>query len=243
MRWHLIEGEDGCRYARDRQCVAIVVDALRASATATMILEAGATELLVVQAVEDAHAAKQRMPNALLFGERGGLPPEGFDYGNSPREAAAAAGRRVIFTTTTGAGRLISCWGAKAVYMGCPLNAAAVAHAAAAHETDVVAIPAGLAGDPTFDAREDWAGATAIVMQAADAQLGEGAARFGLWRKRILAKGLRDVFADAPHAENLRRIGLEADIPYCAQLNATSCVPIAIGRDMYGIVLGRKASS
>ena len=102
-RWHLIEEEAGCTYAVEHGCVAIVVDALRASATAAMLLETGATELIVVAEVEDAIAAKQSYPDALIFGERGGLPPPGFDGGNSPQDVACAAGRRVIFTTTTGA--------------------------------------------------------------------------------------------------------------------------------------------
>lgn len=237
MRWHLIEGDDGCNFARERGYTAIVVDALRASATATMLLHAGATEILAVCELDEAFAAKQAMPDALLFGERGGLPPEGFDYGNSPRDAHAAAGRRVIFTTTTGAGRLVSCWGARAVFMGCPLNASAVAHAAESMGVDAVVIPAGLAGDPVFDAQEDWAGAAAVVMHASDPALGEGAARFDAWKSRIHADGLPELFEQAPHAEKLRRVGLDADIPYCAQLNTTSCVPCAVSRNEWGVGL------
>ena len=237
MRWHLIEGEEGCRYAREHRCAAVVVDALRASATATMILHAGATEILAVRDVADAFAAKAHIPEALLYGERGGVPPAGFDHGNSPREAEAAAGHRVIFTTTTGAGRLVSCWGAKRVFMGCPLNAAAVAHAAASGGSDIVVIPAGLAGDPTFDAQEDWAGAAAIVMQAPNAEMGEGAAAYHAWKARVAAEGLPNIFVGAPHAEKLRRIGFESDIMYCAQMNTTSCVPVATGCSDWGVVL------
>lgn len=236
-RWHLIEGDDGCRYARDHGCAAIVVDALRASATATMLLHCGATEIHVVREVDQARAAKNSMPDALLYGERGGLPPEGFDYGNSPQDAHAAAGRRVVFTTTTGAGRLIACWAAGIVYMGCPLNAAAVARAAEASGRDVVVIPAGLAGDPTFDAQEDWAGAAAIAMERTSQALGEGADLFLSWKERIERVGLPELFAGAPHAEKLRKVGLESDITYCAQMNTTSCVPVAIDRSVWGVTL------
>ncbi len=239
MRWHLIEGEDGCRYAVEHHCVAVIVDALRASATATMILDKGANTILAVREIEDALHAKAEMPDALLFGERGGLPPEGFDYGNSPRDAAVAAGRNVIFTTTTGAGRLVSCWKALAIYMGTPLNARAVARHAQSHEKDVVVIPAGLAGDPKFDAQEDWAGAAAIVMAARGAFMGEGASRYEKWRKRIMHYGLPKLFAESPHAEKLRRIGLDEDISYCAQLNTTRCVPTVVDHNQWGVFLGR----
>ena len=108
MKWHIIEGEAGCDFAVANKCTAVIVDALRASATAAMLCDAGATSILAVREVEDARRAKIELPDALLYGERGGLPPDGFDYGNSPRETRPAKGRPVIFTTTTGAGRLIS---------------------------------------------------------------------------------------------------------------------------------------
>jgi 2-phosphosulfolactate phosphatase len=236
MHWHIIEGEEGCDYAVRHGCVAVVVDALRASATAAMLLHAGATELLVVRDVREALAAKAQTPDALLYGERGGLRPEGFDYGNSPREAVHARGRRVIFTTTTGAGRLLSAWGAGLVCMGTSVNAAAVARVAAARDQDVVLIPAGLAGDPAFDAQEDRAAAVAIAL-AAEAPIGEGREVFEFWRSRIETEGLPALFAAAPHAAKLRRAGLGADIPYCARLNLTPAVPVAAACTALGVVV------
>lgn len=234
MRWHLIEGEAGCRYAVEHQAVAVVVDALRASATAAMLLGAGAESLLVVGEVEEAFAAKGDWPDALLFGERGGLPPEGFDYGNSPRDAGAARGRRVIFTTTTGAQRCIAAWGAAAVYMGSTVNAAAVVRAVLREGREAVLIPAGLYTDPAFDAQEDWVAAVAIAM-AGGGDIGEGAERYAYWRPRIEQEGLEALFAGAPHAEKLRRVRLEADIAYCAQCDLTSAVPKAVERLEHGL--------
>lgn len=216
--------------------VAVVVDALRASATAAMLLDAGARELLVVREVEQAIAAKRVMPDVLLFGERGGLPPEGFDYGNSPRDVAAARGRRVVFTTTTGAARLVSAWGAKAVYMGTTVNASAVAAAVAAHNADVVLIPAGLSGDPTFDAQEDWVAAAAIAI-AAGAEIGNGHQDFVRWRDRIEAEGLPRLFESAPHAQKLRAVDLDDDIALCAQTNITDAVPMAVRENRYGVIV------
>ncbi len=234
MYWHIIEGEAGCRFAVKHRCVAVVVDALRASATAAMLLHYGAEELWVVSEVEDAFKAKTQWPDALLFGERGGLPPEGFDYGNSPRDTAVAQGRRVIFTTTTGAQRMISAWGAAALYMGTTINASAVVKAAVRHQKEVVLIPAGLYGDPDFDAQEDRVAAVAIAMTAG-AKIGEGAALFNYWRPRIEQEGLEALFAGAPHSEKLRRVGLDADIPYCAQKNLTDAVPLGIEKGPLGI--------
>lgn len=218
--------------------VAIIVDALRASATAAMLLDAGARELWVVSEVETAREAQRTLPGALLFGERGGLPPEGFDGGNSPRETAIAKDKTVIFTTTTGAGRLVAAWGSHAVYMGTTLNARAVASLAASHGRDVVVIPAGLATDPTFDAQEDWA-AGAAVAALLPGEPGEGAERFAHWRSRIEAEGVERLFETAPHSEKLRRVGLDADIVYAAQYDLTTAVPQAVERNEWGVVVRR----
>ena len=225
--WHIIEGAEGCAFALKHGCVAVVVDALRASATAAMLLDAGARELLVVQEIEDAWALKRAYPEALLFGERGGLPPSGFDCGNSPRDVSRAAGRTVIFTTTTGAGRLVACRDAPASFMGTTVNASAVARAAVAQDRDVVLIPAGLMSDPKFDPQEDWVAAAAIAARAG-ARIGEGAQLYHHWRGRIEEQGIARLFATAPHAEKLRRVSLGEDIAFCARVDATSAVPWAV---------------
>ena len=200
-----------------------------------MLLHAGAAEVLVVREVEEARAAKVADPGVLLFGERGGLPPAGFDSGNSPRDVATARGRRVVLTTTTGAGRLVDSWGARAVLMGSSVNASAVVEVAKGLGGEVVLIPAGLKGDPSFDAQEDWAAAAAIAMRAA-APIGEGADACARWQERIESEGLPQLFHTAPHAAKLRAIGLHEDVAYCAQVDLTRAVPQAALRNNVGVV-------
>jgi len=237
---HFIEGEPGCRYAVDHGAVAIVVDALRASATAAMILHYGASALLVTREVDEARAAKEAWNDALLFGERGGLPPEGFDYGNSPQSGPHARGRRVVFTTTTGAGRLVSCTGAHSVYMGTTVNAGAVVSHAASHGLDIVVIPAGLTHDPGFDAQEDRA-AAAYLARRIGWPVGEGAEACAAWQARVEAEGLPAVFASSPHGQKLARIGEGADVPFCAQVDLTRAVPLAGEVTAYGVMLDNAA--
>ncbi len=236
IRCHLIEGARGCVFARENGLTAVVVDALRASATAAMLFDAGAAEILAVREVAEARAARREWPNALLCGERGGLPPDGFDFGNSPRTVEAARDRRIIFTTTTGAGRLVDCWGAHAAYLGSTINAAAVVDVATGQGRDVVLIPAGLMSDADFNAQEDWAAAVAIA-QRAGLPIGEGRDTFDHWRGRIEQEGLDTLFSSAPHAEKLRRVGLDDDIAYCAQVDITTAVPAAAERHPLGVIL------
>jgi len=236
MRWHIIEGEAGCEFAVEHRCTAVVVDALRASATAAMLFDAGARSILAVRDVADARRARDAQPGALLYGERGGVPPEGFDYGNSPQEAHHAAGKHVIFTTTTGAGRLVSAGGAPAVLMGTTVNASAVAQVAARLAHDVVLIPAGLTGDPDFDAQEDRCAAVAIAMKAG-VEIGEGRDLFEDWRERINNQGFETLFAAAPHAAKLRDIDMGDDVAYCAQVDLTISVPKVRAITVFGVLL------
>jgi 2-phosphosulfolactate phosphatase len=236
MNWHIIEGAAGCEFAVANRCTAIIVDALRASATAAMLCHHHAKSILVVREVEEALRAKQVLPGALLIGERGGIPPEGFDYGNSPQDTHHARNKGVVFTSTTGAGRLVSAWGAHAVLMGTTINATAVARVASGLERDVVIIPAGFAGDPEFDAQEDWCASTAIAMKAGVAIV-EGREEFGAWRDRIDSEGIEAIFNGAPHAAKLRRIGMESDIAWCAQVDVTNAVPQGVARTELGVVL------
>lgn len=244
MRAHVIEGKEGCAFAADRRAVAVVVDALRASATAAALLHAGAVEILAVPGVEDALAARRERPDALLYGERGGLPPEGFDHGNSPAEARHAAGRRVVFTTTTGAGRLSQCAGAGAVLMGTVVNASAAVDAVrrlAGPDGEVVFIPAGLMDDPAFDAQEDRAAAVFLLeclrKECPDAEIGEGRALHAAYAARLAEEGILRLFETAPHADKLRRIHLESDIPLCAEPDRHPAVPLAVAFPPEGVLL------
>ncbi len=59
---HLRSGEEGCGWAREQKAVAVVVDALRASATITCLLQQGAAEVLVVKEVDEAYAYREAYP-------------------------------------------------------------------------------------------------------------------------------------------------------------------------------------
>ncbi len=62
----------------------IVIDVVRAFTNAAFAFSRGVKEIYPVSTVEEALAFKTQDPNILVCGEIGGLPPEGFDFGNSP---------------------------------------------------------------------------------------------------------------------------------------------------------------
>jgi 2-phosphosulfolactate phosphatase len=225
---HLRSGEEGCGWAREQKAVAVVVDALRASATITCLLEQGAAEVLVVKEVDEAYAYREAYPDTLLVGERGGVKVEGFDFGNSPTEIRRTdvQGQRVVFTSTTGAQRLVDCLGASAIIVGTTINASAVARqvstTAMAENVPIVIIPAGLATDPSVVADEDWLGATVLaahlglpIHQASDQS-------FQRYQQLMQSAGLLQGFLQSSHGQKLMGLGFVDDIHLCAQVDLVS---------------------
>lgn len=108
---------------------AVVIDALRMTSTAVTALANGCAGILPVAGVEEARALAAGMPDALLCGERKGMPLEGFVLGNSPLEYTPerVQGRRIISSTTNGTRVLCMATPAHTVLLGAFLNAAALA--------------------------------------------------------------------------------------------------------------------
>ncbi len=68
--------------------VVIVIDVIRAFTNAAYAFAHGATEIYPVSGVDEALKLKATIPNSLVCGEMGGIPPKGFDFGNSPTQTS-----------------------------------------------------------------------------------------------------------------------------------------------------------
>lgn len=84
--------------------VVIVIDVLRAFSTAAYAFSRGAKEIMLVSTVEEALTLKLQVPNSKVMGEVGGLPPEGFDFGNSPTQIREQDLAGLTLIQRTGAG-------------------------------------------------------------------------------------------------------------------------------------------
>lgn len=82
----------------------IVIDVLRAFTTAAVAFDRGATSITLVADADEALALGRAEPGAVVMGEVGGAPVDGFDLGNSPVDAASFdfRGRRVVQRTSAG---------------------------------------------------------------------------------------------------------------------------------------------
>lgn len=84
--------------------VVVVIDVIRAFTNAAVAFSRGAKEIYPVSGVDEALQLKAQIPNSLVCGEVGGLPPEGFDFGNSPTQTNLLDLNGKIIVQRTGAG-------------------------------------------------------------------------------------------------------------------------------------------
>jgi len=84
--------------------VVLIIDVLRAFSTAAYAFSRGAREIRLVSTVEEAIELKTQIPNSKAMGEVGGLPPEGFDFGNSPTRILEHDLTGITLIQRTGAG-------------------------------------------------------------------------------------------------------------------------------------------
>ena len=84
--------------------VVIIIDVLRAFSNAAYAFSRGARDILLVSTVEEALLLRSQIPHSKAMGEVGGLPPAGFDFGNSPTYIRSEDLSGVTLIQRTGAG-------------------------------------------------------------------------------------------------------------------------------------------
>jgi 2-phosphosulfolactate phosphatase len=108
----------------------VVIDVLRSSTSIVFALQAGAKAVIPCREIGEAQTISAQFPRgeAILGGERGGVPINGFDLGNSPEEytPTMVQGKAIVFTSTNGTQALLHAKKAKQVFIGAFVNASAV---------------------------------------------------------------------------------------------------------------------
>jgi 2-phosphosulfolactate phosphatase len=208
-----------------RADVAVVLDVLRATSTATQALASGYRRVICADSIE--RAGELRGPGRMLAGERGCVRPAGFDQGNSPVEARSCHGDELVLATTNGAPTIVATAGAaEHVFLGCLLNLDAVLATLEelAHRGlgDVQLVCSGTGGaiaiEDVYAAGlicERWRGpltdAAVVAVRLAES----------------FETPLRALHASA-NARALKAVGLTSDIAYCAIESELDVVPLVV---------------
>lgn len=211
-----------------------VVDLIRATTSISTALAAGATRVYTARTVESARSRASEIDEALLCGERGGLPPEGFDLGNSPREftAEVVRGRPLVFTTSNGTAAIDAALDVdpspSALVLGCFRNLSATARiltvASGQSGSSIAIVCAGRRGGVSMD--DAWCAGhlvRTLVANHGAFELNDGA-RSALALAAHLGEPTAEGLAKT-EAGALGEIGLEADLAVCATQDDLRVVP------------------
>ncbi len=200
----------------------VVIDCLRATTTVVALFAGGLESLWVAGEIDNARRIA-RNESALLFGEVHGLPPDGFDFGNSPVEASRAPvfGKRAVLYTTNGTPALTALADRGEVFASAPTNASATIRAVSDFDS-VAFVCAGVARGTRF-ALEDF-GAAAHLVQLARQTWGD----LALGDLALLAAEVAEPLSLIPrahHAGIVRSLGLAADIDFALSVDSSDVVP------------------
>jgi 2-phosphosulfolactate phosphatase len=209
----------------------VVIDVLRATSVMVHALSQGASEIIPVSTVEEAFQMAKSFPpgTTLLGGERGSKRIPGFDLGNSPREYVSGKvnGKRLILTTTNGTKAFHLVSSGEEIMVGSFLNIRATAQRCFGLDRDLLLFPSGDKGN--FSLEDTVCGGMLI-----DVILGKGGKPIALTdvscAAHILYQRFKANLVEAlrlsNHGKDLIDLGLGDDLPYCAQTDITSLVPI-----------------
>jgi 2-phosphosulfolactate phosphatase len=206
--------------------VAVVIDVLRATSTATEALAAGYERVLCADTIERARGL--RGAGRVIAGERHCVMPEGFDQGNSPREAATPRGEELVLATTNGAPAIVAAAAlADEVLLGCLLNLSAVLtglrERGDPEGTEIQLVCSGTDGAPALE--------DAYVAGLISASLPGPRSDSALICEAVARAYPSPVEALAASADAvvLRAAGLDADIEHCAAMSRLDCLPAVVG--------------
>jgi 2-phosphosulfolactate phosphatase len=220
--------------------VAVVIDVLRATTTMIHALAAGCRAVWPVEEVEEARrlADGMRAGRVLLGGERDGVPPAGFDAGNSPGEytCARCKGTTLVLTTTNGTRALLRAAAAARTLVAGFVNYSAVCEQLDQEARPIDIVCAGYHGDVAL---EDTLLAGALVEYLCEhgPVCLNDAARLA-WdcfenHGRVL-DGALEISAGGVH---LRGLGYDEDIRAAARVDQFAVVP-EVRRDPLRVEIG-----
>lgn len=192
--------------------ITVVLDVFRASNTIISCLASGVEYILPVDTLKKAYQLKKEMPDHLLFGERGGLPPEGFDYDNSPAKAIKLdlRGKKVIITTSNGSQGIIKAVNADEILVGSFSNAQTIINYIKNKNPKKVSLLA--------------IGYNAIEPSLEDEECAKYI-KAKLENKDINFNKIKNQILQSDGANRLKKLNQENDLEICLELNNNNVIP------------------
>ncbi|MGL6299108.1 MAG: 2-phosphosulfolactate phosphatase [Methanobacteriaceae archaeon] len=215
--------------------LAIMVDALRASTTITIVLD-NFNEIIPVENIEDARKIAETTDGSVLAGERSGAKIEDFDFGNSPVDIQNATGNSLVLTTSNGT-RIMGDMkiNMNNILIGSFINAKSVAEAAMELGSDSIDVV--MAGVQGRFAIEDFLASGEIlywinkeISQDMNLAFNSNAKLSEFAKSAILARSnwneASEAVLNSRSSKRLHDLGLGADVNFCLKRNISKNVAI-----------------
>jgi 2-phosphosulfolactate phosphatase len=221
----------GLTEERLKDHLAVVVDVLRSSTTICAALAAGAKEIIPAESIAAAInlAANLSKDAILLCGEREGKLIEGFHLANSPLEylPKLVKNKTLIFGSTNGSPTVVKTRPASCTYIGGFVNLSKIVAVLAESKKPVDVICSGQHGQFSI---EDSVCAGHIISELqrhpmAGLDLSDSAAA-ALLLYQHHREAFPAVVMESEHGRYLASIGLQADLPVCADLDRIPVLPV-----------------
>ena len=214
-----------------KNCICAVIDTIRATSTIVTLIGCGADKVIVAADKKEAFFLKSVFKGSILCGEEKGLPPKGFDFGNSPLEISSADlnGRTFIIMTTNGTQSILKAKQCRKVYALSTLNLNfcidRVIEKSQESKSDILLVCSGEKGKIAYDDAYT-AGLAVKYLLTKPYKL-----EFTDAAKLVLAASLseantEDALEKSCSAKSLRAAGLGSDIAYISQLNKFKVAPL-----------------
>ena len=206
----------------------VVIDALRATSTMITAFESGCSAFIPVATIGAAREIVREHPQYLLAGERDALPPEGFQFGNSPRDYRPAKVKEkvIVISTTNGTRALVAARKGEEVFIGSFLNLGSLVQRLLEKERDVLIA---CAGEKDLFCLEDTVCGGAIVdrlEQTGTSIIKSDAAQAARLIYEYYEENIYEMLIDSEWGQYLENIGLGKDVRICAQIDSSRLVPV-----------------
>lgn len=210
----------------------VLVDILRSGTVAPILFDQGIVKLTYCASLRESRREASQW-GKLLIGERGGMPPEGFNYASSPSAISATdfSGREAVLLSENAPRALPHLSGASRVLVGSLYNASAVARAVQDSGADrVTFVCSGFQGqEDVDDAIAAGFIAGEVARLAGGAEL-TGASRFSLGLLRAFPDPLEAIWLSSA-GRALRRLQLADDLAFASMVSQSEHVPELVAVD------------
>lgn len=212
--------------------IVVIVDIFRATSSICYGIENGAEAIIPVSEVETCSAYREKGLGYLLAAERNGEVVEGFDFGNSPFSYTKekVTGKTIVLTTTNGTHALHLSRHAKRVVIGSFLNLTSLCNWLKTQNENILLVCAGWKNNFNL---EDTLFSGAVVEQLKTGNYKTDDSAIAANDLYQLGKDDLDTYlAKTSHSERLKKLGIEADIAFCLNVDITTAIPVLEGEKL-----------